>query len=111
MPDFKLLNWGSSGAVEEVNVTTPVSGTAEIDFGVADNDFGVVTVLAAWVSSGSVITATPKAVSTDDHDPDDYAAESLVVYITNIIPGVSFDIVMRAPNLSFGKYLVNWVGM
>lgn len=89
------------------------SGQVTVDFGssAAEDDSATVTVPAAWVLAGSIITVSPAAVATADHDPDDYFAENIKAYPTNIVAGVSFDIVATAPNLTFGEYQINYHGV
>jgi len=48
------------------------------------------------------------AVATADHDPDDYMAEGLIPYVTNVQAGVGFDVSVRAPSLSWGKYMCTY---
>ena len=69
-----------------------------------------VTVSALWVTANSLIVVSVAAVATADHSPDEVTCEGIKVYPTNIVPGVSFDIVADAPNGTFGAYLVNYLG-
>lgn len=85
-----------------------LTGQALMDFGSAETDIAVLTVPATWVTGASYIQVSPFAKITADHDPDDYIAEELKSYVQNIIVGVSFDIILHAPNKSFGKYYVNF---
>jgi len=82
-------------------------GIAEVDFGSSiESDFATVTITDSLITSTSYPSVSMYAVSTTNHDPDDYMVEGLIPYITNVVNGVSFDISVRAPNLTFGKYKV-----
>jgi hypothetical protein len=85
-----------------------------VDFGSVgggESDQVTTTVAAAWVGASTKIVCTPFAVTTADHDPDDYAAEEIVAYATNISAGVGFDVITKAPNGSFGQYVIHCVGV
>jgi hypothetical protein len=96
---------GSSGNFLQVTV----------DFGFSsgnEGDIARVTVTGqSWVTSGSVILANVFAGTTSDHSPDDAIAEGLVAFIENIVAGVGFDVVVYAPQNSWGRYLVNITGV
>lgn len=86
---------------------------AEVDFGHAtggETDMATVTVAAPWVTADSTIMCAPAAVATDDHDPHDVIIERITAYPSNIVPGVSFDIIAFAPNNSWGRYVINAMG-
>jgi hypothetical protein len=90
------------------------TATAEVDFGFQsgqENNVATVTVAAAWVTPSSVIICSPFAVATDDHDPEDYALEGIRAYATNIVDGVSFDIIASANYATFGKYIIKAIGV
>jgi len=88
-----------------------VTGQATIDFGAVttENSIARVTVSTTDVASDSIITVSPAGVATADHDPDDYQWDGISGYATNIIDGVSFDIVGVAPNGTWGDYVFNYV--
>lgn len=101
---------GNNFTVNSINTSTT---QAQVDFGFGsgnEGDSAIVTVLADWAASGSKLIAQPALVATADHDPDDIYAEEIIAYAENIIDGVSFDIVAKAPNNSWGKYKINIVG-
>lgn len=90
------------------------SVTAEIDFGFAsgqEGDIATVTVVAAWVTSLTELVCSGNAIATADHDPEDYALEGIQFYPTNIVDGVGFDVIARAPFGSWGRYSVNIIGV
>lgn len=97
-----ISSTGGSGSVTK--------GIAEVDFGAntQQSDVATVTVSNASVTSTSYPTVALYSLATTDHDPDDYAVESLSAYVSNVVNGVGFDIVVRAPNLTFGKYKVTY---
>lgn len=83
---------------------------ATVDFGSTsgqETDLAIATVLAPWVAVNSVIVCSPYAVDTVNHGPEDAAVEGIVAYATNIVPGVSFDVVAAAPSNTFGTYIIN----
>jgi hypothetical protein len=86
----------------------------EADFGFDagnEGDIARTTVTGQpWVTAGSVILCNPFGGATVDHNPDDAIVEGLVAYAENIVPGVGFDVVIYAPQNSWGKYLVNVTG-
>lgn len=86
-------------------------GIAEVDFGVVttESDIATVTVSDASITATSYPSVTLYAIATTDHDPDDYMAEGLIPYITNVSAGVGFDISVRAPNMTWGKYKVTYM--
>ena len=88
--------------------------TAEVNFGSAsstETGEATATVAAPWVASSSIIVCSPAGTATADHDPDDYFLEGITAYATNIVNGVSFDIVAVAPNNTWGRYNINAVGV
>jgi hypothetical protein len=108
-----VKNLTISGTVSGLPVyVNAVSGT--VDFGFAsgkEETIAVVTVAAAWVAAGTKLVCAPFAVATATHDADDYAAEGIVAYASNIVPGVGFDIVAMAPSGTFGRYVIHAVGV
>lgn len=97
-----------------IKIPSPLGGgtitkwIAEVDFGSTENDIASVTILDWDITSTSYPSVTMYAISTTDHDPDDYMAEDLSAYVTNVINWVSFDVSVRAPNLSWWKYKVTY---
>lgn len=88
-----------------------ISGQATVNFGANTQEDSIarVTVSTSSVSSSSIITVTPSGAATSNHDPDDYACEEVSGHATNIVDGVSFDIVGVAPNGAYGSYQFNYV--
>lgn len=89
------------------------SETIDVDFGFAsgqEGDVATATVTAAWVTTNSKILCVPFAAATSDHDPEDYALEGITAYATNIVNGVSFDVVASAPQGSFGVFTIHCIG-
>lgn len=86
---------------------------ATIDFGHSgggETDSATVTVPATWVTTNSTILCQPAVAATPDHDPLDVVIERVTAYPSNLVPGVSFDIVAYAPHETWGRYLINAVG-
>ena|SRR5271165_3271849 len=87
-------------------------GQVTVNFGALPGNYftAKTTVSATWVAAGSIITLAVAAVQTADHTPDEVIAEGVVAYVTNLVVGVSFDIVLNAPKGTYGAYLVNYLG-
>lgn len=108
-----------SGQVLTINSIDPAdvvinSAQAEVDFGFqsgGEGDSATATIEASWVTTSSNLVCTPYLYPTADHDPNDYWAEGIIAYPENIVEGVSFDVVAIAPNNTFGKYLINVMGV
>lgn len=85
---------------------------ATLDFGSsASLDYNTVTtVSAAWVTSSSVILCTPSGAATADHDPEDYILEGITACVTNIVDGVSFDVLAGCSSGTFGEFIINCTG-
>jgi hypothetical protein len=124
LTDSSVLTYNSGTSTMTVtNLTvigTLVGGGAAagasvtVDFGYVSGeevDSVTTTVAAAWVAAGTKLVCQPFAVATAEHDPDDYAAEEITAYCTNIVAGVGFDVIAFAPNGSFGKYVIHIIGV
>lgn len=100
-----------SVTVSELQTALLTKGQASVNFGASTQTSyeATTTVSTASAVSASVITVTPAGTSTADHAPDEYFAEGIYGYVTNIIDGVSFDIVGIAPHGSHGSYLFNYI--
>ena len=93
---------------------TSNAATAQVDFGFQsgqETNIATVTVAASWVTPTSIIICSPLATATTDHDPEDYALEGIKAYTTNIIDGVSFDVIVSANYATFGKYNIQAIGV
>lgn len=92
--------------------TFTAAGQALINFGYTSEDVNAkATIPCSWVQSTSIFSVTPSGIATYDHDPDDYTIENISAYVTNIVPGVSFDVIGVAPNGTWGAYLINIIGV
>ena len=94
-------------------VKAPLSGSAEVNFGLltsGQEGNAEVTVSNTAVTSGQIILCSPAAVATADHDPEDAMLEGLTAYAGNIVDGVGFTIYVRAPQGTFGRYQINYLG-
>lgn len=117
--DFLVLGPASNGdQIQYADVVgTPAAqqkGTAVLDFGFSGGGEGgtaLVTVSAAWVTAGSFIGIQAAGISSADHDPQDAILEGIIASVTNIIPGVSFDIQAYAVNDTWGNYTVQYSGV
>ena len=86
-------------------------GQTTADFGTEESDLVTVAVPAAWVNASSKIMASVALEATADHDAEDAMLEGLTVGAGNVVPGVGFEIIARAPNMTFGTYKINWTGV
>lgn len=85
--------------------------TTEVNFGVGNYgpEYDSVTVTITgqtWVTSSSIVQAWVAMEATADHDPEDIWLENLTAYVGNIIAGQGFDITVRAPCNTWGRYKV-----
>lgn len=87
------------------------SGSVNVDFGfdgvLSENDMVTATVLASWITSTTKLVCF---VENDgvDHDGEDAQTENIIATVYNIIPGVSFDIIAVAHNLTWGRYKITY---
>jgi hypothetical protein len=103
--------WADGGGGGGSTVYT-AQGTVNFGFATGlEGDIATVTVSATWLTATTVVTVSPYAVATADHDPEDYAAEAITAYAANFATGVGFDIIARAPNNSWGQYVINAMGV
>lgn len=93
--------------------STVYTGSATVDFGSPGEDgFATVAVTGqSWVTSDAIITATAAAITSADHDPDDAAVECLSCHVGTISVGSGFTISVGAPNGTWGRYTVQWMGV
>jgi hypothetical protein len=100
-------------AVYQKDITVPASiaGQATVDFGAStgENSIARITVSTASATTTSIIVVSPSGAITADHDTDDYQWDNISGYASNIVDGVSFDIVGVAPNGSWGEYIFNYI--
>jgi hypothetical protein len=102
----------ADGTWSPINTTNTTQVTVDFGFsGGQEGDIAKTTVAAPWVSNSSIFVCNPFAGSTPDHDPDDVIVEAINAYVENIIAGISFDVVAIAPFNSWGRYLINVVGI
>ena len=94
--------------------STVYTAQGTVDFGFPsdqEGDIATVTISATWFLASTIITVAPYAIATADHDPEDYAIEGITAYAANFATGVSFDIIAAAPNNSWGRYVINAMGV
>lgn len=98
---------GATGLTGSTGVIT--KGTTTLDFGTGA-DQAKVTIAASAVAADSTIILTINPAGTADHGLDDHIIESFDLIPTNIVAGVSFDIIMK-PRGNFNLQLtwaVKW---
>lgn len=86
----------------------------EVDFGFPnglEGDVARATVAVPWVTAKTMFTCTLVINGTADHPDEEVAVENITAYVGNIIPNVSFDVIASAPHNTWGKYLINVVGV
>lgn len=91
--------------------STPASGVTitqvTVDFGnPSESGLASVTVNDSSVGASSKFLCTVQG-GTADHDTDDSAVENITAYVTNIVAGVSYDVIASAPRETWGRYYVN----
>jgi hypothetical protein len=91
-------------------VNQVATGQATVNFGASSQEDSIsrVTVSTALAVTASIISVTPSGKATADHDPDDYQWDNITGYPTNIVNGVSFDVVGVAPGGAWGQYIFNY---
>lgn len=102
---------GATGPAGPVNLRTT---QVELDFGHTADGFGdvaITTVAATWVTANSIIQVQATGAASADHDPEDGLLEEISAMAVNIIPGTSFDIEAYAPNGTWGRYEMNYIGL
>ena len=107
--DTSQLYIGTTGGNQAVGGGA-VGNTAAgiVDFGIlnpTEDTTARVTISAPWVTAGSVLACS--VVEGQDHTDDEIASEQIITIVGNIQSGISFDVVLSAPNGSSGKFLVN----
>ena len=75
-----------------------------IDFGANETDFIIATIPATWVKADSKLTPMMKIEATADHTIEEIMLTSLILGAFNIVPDVSFDVIVYAKDLTYGKY-------
>jgi hypothetical protein len=89
--------------------STTYTASASVDFG-ANDDLVQVTVSAAWITSTTKLFLTLESDPLD-HDTEDVLLEELKVTYGNVVVGTSFDIFVHAPNETWGRYVVDIIGV
>jgi len=93
---------------DKIETLASVRGITEVDFGPTEQGEAVVTIVDAAITATSYPSVTVYALATADHDPDDYMAEGLTAYVTNVVAGVGFDIAAGCNDTTWGKYAVTF---
>lgn len=100
-----VLLEGDIRATQSVNVI--------VDFGHASGGEDSITTAIAtapWVLAGMTLLCTPATTGTVDHPPLDAVVEGIQAVVTGINPGVGFDLAVRAPAGSWGRYAITVTG-
>lgn len=82
------------------------SATGTVDFGATESSVASVTISAAWVTTSSKIITKVISDTADHPDPEEVLLEELHSTAGNIVDGVSFDVLVFAPNGATGEYTV-----
>jgi hypothetical protein len=93
--------------------TTVRSGSATVDFGSPTEDgFASVAVTGqTWVTADAIIHAKAAGIASADHDADDAAVECISCHVGTIVVGDGFTITAGAPNGTWGRYTIQWMGI
>lgn len=83
--------------------------TVTVDFG-AVGCYATATVAAAWVAANTVLSLAILP-HPSDHDTEDALIEGLSVTFSNLVVGVSVDIEVHAPEETWGRYIINIIGV
>ena len=84
------------------------SGSINIDFGIS-GDFLTTTVLAAWVTAGHYGKIKCEVLDDGtDHLAGEAALGCVMASINNIVPGVSFDILVVSQHDTWGRYTIKY---
>jgi hypothetical protein len=110
-----IVRYADTGRLEELRSTdtlpsnTTLKGTTLITC-TQNADMARAIVLNSFVVNSSVITASIASMATVEHSSDEHLIENFEVRATNIIPGVSFDLVLLAGSVSgiSGTWNINW---
>src|SRR5271170_7298102 len=97
----QLINSGGS-TQHQVQATVTFATVTNI---AAEDTINKVTVSAPWITAGSILTCI--VTEGPDHNADEVAAEGIEATVGNIVPGVSFDVTVWAPNGTQGRQVVN----
>jgi len=107
--NIKTINGASVlGAGNLIVGGSLTKGITEVDFGPTEQGEAVVSVVDAAITATSYPVVTMYALATADHDPDDYMAEGVTAYVTNVVAGVGFDIAAGCNDTTWGKYAVTF---
>lgn len=63
------------------------------------------------MQANSIIIVQAAGIASEDHDEIDAILEEIIANVTNIVPGVSFDIQAYAPNGTSGKYTMSYIAL
>lgn len=87
-----------------------VSGDVELDFGNIQGGDGnaTLTIASLLVTNTNIKSFSYVQKSNADHDLDDFVGANIVFAIQNIQDNVSFDIVARVPNPTWGKFRISY---
>jgi hypothetical protein len=99
-----------SGTLALTGGSSPIFGTATLDFGSAPDDEVILTVLNSAVTSTSFITLIRDPAGTADHESDEHAIEEFMLTAQNLVVGVSFDIRMTCLDRFglTGQWSIRW---
>jgi len=107
---FPLALQGDPGAS---GATAVVGGQTTVNFGTGlGSNIATTTVSDTGVLATSAINVRLIGVATADHSADEHVVDNITVTPTNIIPGVSFDIIALSTGLwplTRGAYTVSWI--
>lgn len=84
------------------------SGSVNIDFGIS-GDFLTTTIAAPWVTAGHYGKIKCEVIDDGtDHLAGEAALGCVLASVNNIVPGVSFDILVVSQHDTWGRYTVKY---
>lgn len=106
--DTSGTNTGDETQSSIISKLALISGTINIDFGIS-GDFLTTTVLAPWVTAGHYGKIKCEVLDDGtDHLAGEAALGCVMASVNNIVPGVSFDILVVSQHDTWGRYTVKY---
>lgn len=116
-----IVRYADTGRYEELRLTDTLpaaGGTSQLPKGVVTFTFGdspgknwvTKTILQSTIISNGVVSVSVNTSGTATHTVDEHLLENYKVELTNVIPGVSFDLTMLSLSKNLvGDWIFNWV--
>lgn len=79
----------------------------EIDFGASEANSVAYTIADTRITTSNVIIPSLAYYDTADHTAEEALCEGITLCASNVVDGVSYDIIAFAPNCTWGRYYIN----